>query len=82
MGLSLIRRELMRGLEGLLLVALGVFFILLRRKGAQVAARVWYSIFPSTKVWEPGYALSFFFVGFVFIVVGLLSMLGVISFRR
>ena len=64
--------------EGLLGIAAGLYFLVASRWAARFAVRAWQQAFPRTRVSERTYRLLFASGGLVFIVLGLLSVFGVI----
>jgi hypothetical protein len=65
-------------IQGVLGIVAGFFFLLISRWVAQFSVRRWGRAFPGVRVSERGYRLAFVIGGCAFIVLGLLSVLGVI----
>jgi hypothetical protein len=64
--------------EGLVGIGVGLYFLLASRWAARFAVRSWHRAFPRAHVSERAYRVVFAGGGIVFIILGLLSLLGVI----
>jgi hypothetical protein len=65
-------------LEGLLGIGAGLYFLLASRWAARLAVRSWRRALPRAHVSERAHRLVFAGGGFIFVVLGLLSLLGVV----
>ena len=63
-------------ISGVVSIAAGVFFVLSHRWMGDEAIRNWYAAFPDKKIYERGFSLLILFIGIIFIVLGILDLLG------
>lgn len=62
-------------------IVLGLFFLKFRHNISQIAIKRWYDAFPNYKIWEKGYDVFIFAGSIVFILFGVLTILGIIKLK-
>ncbi len=71
-----------RLLEGIFSTLFGLFFLLFRTRLSEFAIERWYKRFPEIKIWERGYYIGCYVLGIGFIVLGILTIAGIINIRK
>jgi len=74
--------QVTRFIGGIISILFGLFFVVFHSKLSDMATRNWYKRFPDIKIWKYGDFILFFVGGMVFIVLGVLELIGVIKMHK